>query len=258
MVSLKGIVYQSGHIDFPREENAWAFKRMEAEMKRGQENRVVVKPELAPIELERSENVAAAEVPWITRVESLLNTADRVYFQRKEAALRFRQAIHEINQNCRLVTVGAEVGIDEFASQHWNRIAYFFALRHDGFRFDLGTLITLKDSAADKSNRMELFARLVDVEDNANPQVTFDATGSNAHVELVEWRKSVKEGETGRFLLPETQIELKFSQARQPLTFYHEFREDRQNHAYMFNGEKLETRLKRVLNRPRAVPDQSE
>ena len=137
--------------------------------------------------------------------------------------------------------------IDEFANQFWGRIRYFYAHRFDGFRFNIGTLISSKQQTAPQGDVIEIQARVVGAEDTAIPTITFDATGSTADVDLVEWRGSVKEGATGRFKHDERDVQVLIPQTRQPLIFLHEKRPEFKTHAYMFNGEKLDKCLKRAL-----------
>ncbi len=255
MGSLKGILYPSHHIEFPRELNPWAFQRMDAEMDKSKSNRVVMKPEVAPIELEPSSSIEPKDAMWLERTTNLLNTSDNVFLERKDQALRLRRAVHEINKHCQLITLAAQEDIDEFAAEFWSKVSFFYATRHDSFQFSLGTLISLKHGERERERTLELQTHQVANESGDPPQLIFNATGSSASVDIVEWRSSVPEGESGRFLLPDCQVAVLVTMAKQPMTFCHEYRDEYKNHAYIFEGEKLESRLARMLKRKRTPAD---
>ena len=246
MTALKGIFYQSGNLDFPRSENEWAFARMQG-LREDQASRIVMHPKVAPIELSISSELDASAAPWLASVADILNACSTVNLQLRESTLRLRKAICEIDDNHRLVVLVSQEAIDEFANQFWGRIRYFYAHRFDGFRFNIGTLISSKQQTAPKGDVIEIQARVVGTEDTAIPTITFDATGSTADVDLVEWRGSVKEGATGRFKHDERDVQVLIPQTRQPLIFLHEKRPEFKTHAYMFHGEKLDKCLKRAL-----------
>ncbi len=246
MISLKGILYKSGNIDFPRELNPWAFDRMQS-MRSDQEKRIVLNPEIAPLELSRGQGAERAKSGWLEHLQVQLNAATSINLLRRQDALRLRKAIFEINDHSSIITLVSQESIDEFAAQHWHRIAYFYASRHDGFRFDIGTLISMKDGEAARERQMDLVVRVVDVPERDLPAVTFDATGSHAHVNIVDWRKAVAEGQSGRFQLDDTQIRLVLPQVRAPITFLYERREEFHNHSYLFSGDKLDKLLGRAI-----------
>ena len=104
---------------------------------------------------------------------------------------------------------------------------------------------------------MELVARVVESEGDGLSTATFDATGSAAHVNIVEWRGSVAEGDCGRFKLDDTRVVISLPHTRVPLMFLYERRRDFRNHAYHFSGDQLEKELKRAFKRAahRPVPD---
>ena len=253
MTSLKGVLYPSGNIDFPRHLNEWAFARMQ-NLRSDQEKRIVMHPEVAPIELSCSPDVQE-EVGWLESLQEIINACSTVNLARRESALRLRKAVCDINDDLKLVTLATQEAIDEFAGAHWNRISYFYATRHDGFRFDVGTMITMKQSEASRENRMELVTRVVEQPEAQIPSLTFDATGSHADVNIVDWRKSVAEGESGRFKLDDTQVHVSVPQARIPVTFLYENRREFNNHAYIFSGDKLERELKRAFRRARQAAE---
>ncbi len=254
MNSLKGILYSSGNIDFPHNQNQWAFTRMQS-MRSDQEKRIVLNPEIAPLELSRSPGVDEESTSWLDRLQEILNTATEVNLLRRHDTLRLRKAMHTIDDQQQIFTLVSQDAFNEFCTECWNCIAYFYASRHDGFRFDLVTLITMKDDEPDRENQMDLVTRVVDIPDQDLPSVTFDATGPHAHVNVVDWRGTVSEGESGRFKMDDTRIRILMPQARRPLTFLHERRDEFHNHAWHFSGEKLERQLKRSL---RARPSASE
>ncbi|MGI9515827.1 MAG: hypothetical protein ACR2NP_02165 [Pirellulaceae bacterium] len=247
MTSLKGVLYPSGNIDFPRDLNEWAFGRMQ-NLRSDQEKRIVMHPEVAPIELSRSPELQE-EANWLESMQEIVNACTTVNLARRESALRLRQAVCDINDDLKLVTLATQEAIDEFANAHWKRIAYFYATRHDGFRFDLGTMISMKQGEPGREEQMELVTRIVEQPESRVPSLTFDATGSHANVNIVDWRKSVAEGDSGRFKLDDTEVHISVPQARMPMTFLYEHRREFNNHAYIFSGEKLERELRRAFRR---------
>jgi hypothetical protein len=256
MSVLKGILYPSGNVDFPRSENEWAFARLKR-LRSHQENRIIMHPEVVPIELSRSPELDPAESPWLDELAEVINACSTVNLQLRESALRLRKAVCDIDQLAKLVVLASQEAVDDFASRQWRRIAYFYAKRHDVFRFDMATMISVKDGEPPRQGRMELLARVVHVPDDRVPRVTFDATGPHADVHIVEWRGHVPEGETGLFNDPDLEIRLSVSQVRQPLVFLYERRPEFRNHAYTFFGEKLDKPLRRALKRAaqRSMPE---
>ena len=220
-------------------------------MKSGQEKRIVFKPEVAPIEIAVSPNITEKDIPWIERVRKLLLTADTIYLQRLEDKLRFRQAVHEVELNQHLITLGSQAEVEDYAAQHWRRLTYLFAYRHGGFRFDISNMVCREKDAEQATERVEIAARQVADESAALPKLTFDATGSTASMHIVNWRSSVKEEETGKFELENGYISLSVSNVKQPVTFCHDYRATLKSHTYIFEGEKMDLRLKRVLKRRR-------
>lgn len=248
MTTLKGILYQSGNLDFPRSQNEWAFSRMD-ELRSDQEKRIVMNPEVAPIELTRSPELEEEETSWLEGISEIINACNTVNLQLRESALRLRKAVCDISETMKLVVLVSQEAIDEFAQAHWQRIAYFYAYRHDGFRFDLGTMISMKEHETTRRGSVELATRVVNVEDEKIPTVTFDATGSHADVNIVEWRGDVKEDESGLFKKDDLQVRITVPQARQPIVFLYENRTEFKNHAYIFTGEKMTKQLRRALKR---------
>lgn len=246
MTTLKGILYQSGNIDFPKSENEWAFARLQG-LRNDQEKRIIMHPEVVPIELGRSPELDESETAWLDDLAEIINACSSVNLQRRESTLRLRKAICDIDENHKLVVLVSQEAIDEFAQQHWQRIAYFYAQRHDGFRFDIGTLISMKDHEPPRPNQMELIARVARQDEGIVPSVTFDATGSHADVRIVEWRGNVSEGESGLFKEDDTGVRISLPHARQFLILLYEKRPEFSNYSYYFAGEKLEKQIRRAL-----------
>lgn len=243
-------MYASGNIDFPREQNGWAFDRMQG-MRSDQEKRVVVHPEIAPLEFARAAGVEKEKTGWLEPLQEMLNASSAVNLLRRPEALRLRKAVFELDKHSRIVTLVSQEAFEEFSQEHWNRIAFFYAYRHDGFRFDISTMISMKDRESAREKNMELTTRVVDGVHGKLPCVTFDATGAAAHVNIVEWRASVAEGQTGRFKLDDTRIHIVMPKMRAPLTFLYERREEFGNHSYQFSGERIESELKRLIKKRR-------
>jgi hypothetical protein len=248
MNTLKGIVYQSGTIEFQEADNRWAFSAIKAGMKSAS-GRVVLDPKKAPIELIVSDKANADEMPWLDELSLLLATADRVYLKPVQESLRFQQANHEIKKNQQLITLGGQADVDEYAKLNWSRIKYFYAFRHDNFRFDIKRMMSHRDGHSDKTKRIELITRLLSSTDRNETHITFDATGADASIEIINWRSSVNEGDTKRFLDEGMHCEIKVQQVKRPITFFHEYREEFKNHAYEFEGENRESAMSRVGKR---------
>lgn len=247
MTALKGVLYQSGNLDFPRSLNEWAFRRMQ-DLRSDQEKRIVMSPEVAPIELSRSPELDEEETRWLEPICELINASDKVNLQRRESTLRVRKAVCQLTDTLSIVTLVSQEAMQEFADEHWKRIAYFYAYRHDNFQFDFVKLISLKNGEEDRARKLELSPRVVPTENEYIPSLTFDATGSTAAVDIVEWRGSVKENATGRFNNPDIQVHLTL-QSKRPVVFLYEERPEFKNHAYLFSGEQVEKHLKRALRK---------
>ena len=144
MVTLKGIAYRSGNIEFGREENEWAFARIDSELKSGQEDRIRLNPALAPVELRTCSDQEEHQLPWLESFQRTIQAAEAIYLQKHEGYLRFRRAIHPAGKNRRYITLSGQEEVDAFAREYWREIKYFFATRRDIVRCDICTLITLK------------------------------------------------------------------------------------------------------------------
>ena len=238
MATLKGIAYRSGNIEFGREENEWAFARIDSEMKSGQEDRIRLNPALAPVELRTYSDSDEHQLPWLEHFQRTIQSADSIYLQKHEGYLRFRKAIHPAGKDRRFITLSGQEEVDAFAREFWQKIRYFFATRRDIVHCNISRLVTWKPSDTRDTRPLELNARL-EVIEGQEPFVTFDASGSNTVVEIVEWRSTVKEGERGRFFPDEHHVELMVNQVQQPFTFLEEVREEFGNFCYSFADEKL-------------------
>lgn len=234
MANLIGFAHQSGGIVFGRKENPWAFRRLDDELRSGQENRIKFDPSLAPVVLKPSPNSNVKEMPWLEQIQALLQSAKFVYLQRSEELLRFRQAVHQIDKDQKLVTLGSQAEVAHFVSNHWNKVCHFYAMRRDGFRFDIEKVVARDKDQPQEFDTLEIQARLGLYPDNQHSSITFDATGSNAHIDLISWRSTVADGELGRFAPTNGRIRLSVSNYRRPVTFAVEYHDDFKSHWYLF------------------------
>lgn len=250
-MKLIGHAFSTGRIDFTREDNPWAFARIDSGMKQSQKDRIRLDPSQAPIEL-RSAPVNEGQVPvWMASMEEILRASDAIYLQYKQSGvLRFRQAIHDAGRNRTFITLGNQDEVDLYANEHWQRIRYLYAERRPGaFCFDVSTMFSHKSGFDEKTNRIELLARLDTTHESEDPQFTFDATGSGASVDIIEWRGTVKEGEMGRYAPEDSHIEIAVRNVTRPFTFLHEDRIEFDNHSYTFGGEKMIDHFHRVIKK---------
>lgn len=252
MPNLIGHAHQVGTIVFERQDNPWAFKRLDSELKSGQENRIRFDPSIAPVLIEPAPNTDPASLPWLEDVQSMLQTASHIYLQRTEQLLRFRQAIYHVDQDKTLITIGSLGELQHFAAEHWSRVSHVYALRHDGFRFNIERAVTHDKDQGQSQDRMEILARLVFGPRDENLHLTFDATGSNAHVELISWRNTVDEGTVGRFAPAGHRISLNFTSFSQPFTFCDEYHPEFKSHWYLFAPKTVKQWIQR-LKRKRAT-----
>ena len=114
-------------------------------------------------------------------------------------------------------------------------------------------MISHKKDNTESTNRIELPARLDFTCPSSEPNVTFNATGSDAAVEIVEWRGKVKEGETGRYTPENSYIIFSVNQVHRPFTFLHEDRKEFHNHSYTFTQSKTKDLLNRIVKRKLAA-----
>lgn len=250
MIKLIGHAFLKGRIDFTREDNPWAFRRIDEGMKQSQRDRIHVDPAQAPIELISAPVNAGVDPDWLGEMQEILRSSDSLYLQYKSGVLRFRRATHNAGANRQFVTLGNQDEFDLYASEHWKRIRYLYALRRQGAHcFDVSTMITHRSNQTDETRRIELPGRLDLHNADGQPSVVFDASGYNATVEIVEWRGSVKEGEVGRYAPENSHIEFSVAQVQRPYTFLHEDRREFHNHSYTFSGEKMRDQLKRLVKK---------
>lgn len=258
-MKLIGYAFQTGRIDFSREDNPWAFTRIDAEMKSSQRDRILVDPTHAPIEL-RSAPVNTEEPEWMRHMEGVLKSANRIVLQHRTGGfLRFRKATHDARQNRQFITLGNQEETDLFAEENWGNVRYLFAHRRNLVRFDVTTMITHRDGQGrDAGDRLVELASRLDVVDEEAPAVTFDSSGQHASVEIVEWRGEVKEGEVGRYAPEKSYIKLETRQVTRPFTFLHEDRKEFKNHSYTFGGDKMQSLLRRLIKSKLASFDQKQ
>ena len=78
-MKLIGYAFESGRIDFPEDDNSWAFQRIKSSMKESQKDQIRLDPTQAPIEL-RSAVGNGDQVPvWMESIETVLGTANSIY-----------------------------------------------------------------------------------------------------------------------------------------------------------------------------------
>lgn len=248
-MKLIGYAFSTGRIDFTREDNPWAFGRIDSGMKDSQKDRIRVDPAQAPIEL-RSAAVNEEVPDWMEEMEEILRSSDSMYLQYKSGVLRFRRANHDAGKHRTFITLGNQDEVDLFASENWKNIRYLYAMRRVGaFCFDVSTLFSHKSNMEEKTKRIEIAARLDTLHPSGDPQFTFDATGSQASVEIIEWRGTVKEGEVGRYTPEGAHMEISCRNVTRPFTFLHEDRIEFKNHSFTFSGDKMQNQLKRLVKK---------
>lgn len=250
-MKLIGYAYSTGRIDFRREDNPWAFGRIDAGMKQSQKDRIRLDPAQAPLEI-RSAPTNKVEPEWISEIGDTLMSADSIYLQYKAGAevLRFRRANHEAGKNRTFITLGNQDEFNLYASENWKRIRYLYAERRLGaFCFDVATMFSHKTNFTDETQRIELLARLDLTHESGQPQFTFDSSGSQASVDIIEWRRSVTEGEIGRYAPENCHLEVLVHGVTRPFTFLHEDRLEFRNHSYTFSGERMLNQFKRVIRK---------
>ena len=256
-MKLIGYAFSSGRIDFTREDNPWAFARIDAGMKQSQKDRIRVDPSQAPVELRSAES--NEEPPqWLEHMEEVLRSAESMYLQYKDSSgvLRFRRANHDAGKHRTFITLGNQDEFDLYASENWSNIKYLYAVRRFGaFCFDVNTMFSHKSKSPSGTRRIELAARLDTFHPSGDPQFTFDSTGSTASVDIIEWRGTVKEGEVGRYAPDDSHLDILVSKVNRPFTFLHEDRVEFSNHSYTFSGEKMMNQFKRLIRKRLKVID---
>ena len=249
MKPIVGTVFQTGRIDFSREDNGWVFDMIDNGLKDNQRDRIRFDPSQAPIELKSAPINEDGEPEWMAGIERTLQTADSIYLQFRKGILRFRLAIHQATKEQQFVTLGTQEEVDLFCGQHWQNVRYFYALRRDAFQFVVNTMITHKSSSTPPAENVAIAGRVDYLTDTTRPMVVFDSTGSSAPVEIVEWRSKVREGEVGRFDPANTKILFNLRAATRPMTLLHEDRAEFKNHAYTFGGDKMWARFNRLVTK---------
>ena len=252
MPTLIGQAFQSGTITFSQGQNAWAFRRLDAELKEGQENRIVFSPAVAPVTLEPSANTSEKELPWLPRIRELLATSSAVYLQRADGLLRFRQALHQVGPGQTIVTLGSPQEVAQYARDHWQKISHFYATRREGFRFDFEKLVVRDKDHSQSFDRIEIAARLGVHPPDGSLQLTFDATGSMVHNDLILWRKKTEDGQSARFGVETARVALQLTNYKQPISFCDEYHEDFKSHWYLFDAKILQAWLVKLRKKRQA------
>lgn len=250
-LNLIGLAFiNKGRIDFTREDNPWAFSRIDAGMKESQRDRILVDPRQAPVLL-RSAPANNGERPdWMTEMEEILKTADSIYLQYKSGVLRFRRATHLYGADKEFVTLGNQDEFDHYAEEHWKTIRYLYAVRRlSASCFDVNTLVSHRVPHSQATRRFEIAARLDDHHPSGELNITFDSSGYNASTEIVEWRGTVKEGEVGRYAPENVHIEFTVGKVNRPFTFLHENRKEFHNHSFTFHGNNVRDQFKRLVKK---------
>jgi len=258
MMKLIGHAFSKGRIDFTREDNPWAFQRIDSGMKQSQADRIRVDPTQAVVELRSAAVNSGGAPPWMQEMEGILRSCDSMYLQYKSGVLRFRRATHLIGTDKQFVTLGNQDEFDLYAQEHWKKVRYLYAMRRPGaYCFDVNTMITHRTTHAEKTRRIEMPARVDLTSSSGYPTISFDSTGYTASVEIVEWRGTVREGEIGKYAPEDSHIEFSVTQVHRPFTFLHEDRKEFHNHSYTFSGDKMRDQLRRLVKRKLAAQQES-
>jgi hypothetical protein len=251
MLKLIGMAFlNKGRIDFTRDDNPWAFSRIDAGMKESQRDRIAVDPKQAPIELHSAPANNGTTPPWMAEMQEILKTADSLCLQFKSGVLRFRRATHFFGPDREYVTLGNQDEFDLYAQQHWQFIRYLYAVRRpNAVCFDVNTMISHRLPYDQPTKRIEIPARLDNRHPNGELHVSFDSSGTNASMEIVEWRGTIKEGEIGRYAPENSHIEFSVDQITRPFTFLHEDRKEFHNHSFTFDGNNIRDQFKRLVKK---------
>jgi hypothetical protein len=249
MKPIVGTVFETGRIDFSRDDNAWVFDMIDNGLKENQRDRIRFDPSQAPVQLKSAPINQGGDPDWMPGIERTLKTADSIYLQFRKGILRFRLAVHQAAEHVQFVTLGTQEEVDQYCQEHWQNGRYFYALRRDAFQFVVNTMISHKVGSEQSSESIAISGRVDYQTDSVRPMVVFDSTGSSAPVEIVEWRSTVREGEVGRFDPANTKILFHLRAATRPLTLMHEDRVEFKNHAYTFGGDKMWSRFDRLVSK---------
>ncbi|MEM7456787.1 MAG: hypothetical protein AAF456_20760 [Planctomycetota bacterium] len=246
---LKGVAWPSGHVEFSRKENDWAFSRIKDGMTEGQKNSIRVNPSVATFEIAAAHQDAEdSDVPWMESLDRLLKTADRVYLEFHGDYLRFRRSVHELNKHRRFITLGSQAAVNDFFQRSLGMVKYFYAHRSDPTFFEVESAVDFgRKSKSAETRPIELPARMKVVEDS--PVIVFSASGANAPMEIVEWRSNVKVGDRGRFNRDGSHVALAINQVSRPWTIYREFRDEFNNNSYTFTPDKFQGKLDKLVEK---------
>lgn len=250
-LKLIGLAFvNKGRIDFTREDNPWAFSRIDAGMKESQRDRIHLDPKQAPIEL-RSAPANNGETPeWMGQMQDILKTSDAVSLQYKSGVLRFRRATHGFGPDKEFVTLGNQDEFNLYAQDHWQAIRYLYAVRRaNAFCFDVNALISHRMPHESKTRKIEIPARLDLNHPHGDVHISFDSSGANATSEIVEWRGTVKEGEVGRYAPENAHIQFSVHHVNRPFSFLHEDRKEFHNHSFTFDGNQIREQFKRLIKK---------
>ena len=252
MPNLIGYAYQTGTIEFDRKDNPWAFRRLDDELKHGQENRIRFDPQVAPVLIYPSPNVKPDSLPWLTAAQEVIQSASVVYLQRTETTLRFRLAIHKLSPEKSLITIGSQAELQHFAAERLNKVQSLYALRHDGFQFDIEKVVVRDRDLTQSFGNLELSCRIRPRTSDGVACLGFDATGTNSHAHITQWRSSIDNGQVGKLSLTEERIKMVMTNYLHPLTLCEEYHPDTKCRWFLFSPALVHTWLERARKKKRA------
>ncbi len=245
MPSLVGTVRPNGRIQFLKKHNDWVFANIAKSKK--PIHRIKLLPTQQAIEIETPESGADNDFSWLTDLNLKIQTADAIFLSHKDGALRFGSAVHHLDNSRKFFTIGTVQEAQKFAKERWNNLRYFFANKHDDFRFAMTTMMTFKKGQVVDGGKIELPIRVEAIEGEDDPTTFFDATGANATMEIVDWRNSVNVGSLGRFAIDNKKVAIVVSKINRPFTFLEEYRDEFANFAYTFACKKINQRLDKLI-----------
>ncbi len=252
MANLIGYAYQNGTIEFDRNDNPWAFRRLDGELKEGQENRIRFDPSVAPVVIQPSPNVKADTLTWLNDAQEVIQSASVVYLQRTEKSLRFRLAIHTLSPEKSLITIGSNAEFQHFAASRLNKIQSIYAKRSAGFQFDIEKMLVRDRDLTRTFPGLELSCRMRPRTADGIECLGFDATGANAHAELVQWRAEVADGQVGKLSLNEERVRISVSNYLHPITLCEELHPETKCRWFLFSPESVKAWLERARKKKRA------
>lgn len=245
MPPLVGTVRPNGRIQFLKEHNPKVFASINKS--KTPVHRIKLIPSQTEFEIKDPEPNSESDFPWLPSLKLKLQTADSIFLSHKDGALRFGSAVHNLDKSRKYFTIGTVQEAQKFAKERWDNLRYFYANKHDDFRFSITTMITYKAGQGEGVDRIELPVRLDDIEGVENPLTIFDATGSNATMEIVDWRNSVDIGSNGRFSPENKKVAIVISKINQPFTFLEEYRDEFSNYSYTFACKKINQKLDKLM-----------